>query len=354
MPKNRLFLDEPNALRQIIARFRVPSISSRRRPDHSTVEPLPGSDVRCKRDTPHHLDTPSPPRSNRHTGARMNATPRTVDKMRDRRSETTPSFGWFALAAMALLAFSSTSLTQVAGSSSSSPTSSFPPRLGTRTSTTPAPRFWAARHSATLSQAVLAGRTGTSHHRPSLTEGEASLASTPSLARRQQLHRQRKQREALLTRGGAVEEDDQDDNDEEIEAEVEIGVEVDVEEDDDVSDEEDEFFDEDEEEDVAMVESVMMKSDKSAPVYVDPYFMSPMMQIYTTIGTILLTRKIDMFNPRIVRTIRCVVAFPRPSLVPCVPVFLLRRIGREGTVHFSHSRAMPMFSPPAGFSSSCK
>ncbi|MGK3757006.1 MAG: hypothetical protein ACI8RD_009320, partial [Bacillariaceae sp.] len=40
--------------------------------------------------------------------------------------------------------------------------------------------------------------------------------------------------------------------------------------------------------------------------FVDPYFISPSMQIYTTFGTILVSRKIDMFSPKVVKVIRYV------------------------------------------------
>jgi hypothetical protein len=41
-------------------------------------------------------------------------------------------------------------------------------------------------------------------------------------------------------------------------------------------------------------------------VYDEPYFLSPMAQMYTTFGGMMLARKVDMFNPTIVRLLRCV------------------------------------------------
>lgn len=38
--------------------------------------------------------------------------------------------------------------------------------------------------------------------------------------------------------------------------------------------------------------------------FVEPYFISPSLQIYTTASTILLSRKFDMLNPKVVRVIR--------------------------------------------------
>lgn len=138
----------------------------------------------------------------------------------------------------------------------------------------------------------------------------------------------------LEFRGGAKEEkeedDDDDDGDEKEEDEVEVEAkeegkreESDNEEEDEMDVEEessetesdeddyydDETTDEEEEEETALAETLKKKSsskNKSAEPFVEPYFISPSLQMYTTFGTILLSRKIDMFNSKIVRLIRYV------------------------------------------------
>ena len=85
---------------------------------------------------------------------------------------------------------------------------------------------------------------------------------------------------------------------------------------DDSSDEDDYYDDvteEEEEEDSELASQLKKKSSISgstetgSETFVEPYFVSPSLQMYTTFGTILLSRKIDMFNPKIVRLTRCVL-----------------------------------------------
>lgn len=66
---------------------------------------------------------------------------------------------------------------------------------------------------------------------------------------------------------------------------------------------EDEAYDDDEydeEEDT----QVSGTSDKGE--YVDPYFVSPQIQLYAVFGSMMLTKRIDMFNPFVVKLIRYV------------------------------------------------
>jgi len=75
---------------------------------------------------------------------------------------------------------------------------------------------------------------------------------------------------------------------------------------DDVSSEEDDYYDDetDEEEESTELEETSNSSEKASEPFVEPYFISPSIQMYTTFGTILLSRKIDMLNPKMVRVIR--------------------------------------------------
>ncbi|MGK3740758.1 MAG: hypothetical protein ACI90V_007608 [Bacillariaceae sp.] len=113
------------------------------------------------------------------------------------------------------------------------------------------------------------------------------------------------QKKAFLLnyRGGA----DDDGSEDEVEAEVEADDSDDSEYDEE-SEEEEDYYDEEEEaeEDDKIIASVMKKSKGSETKFVDPYFISPSMQIYTTFGTILVSRKIDMFSPKVVKVIRYV------------------------------------------------
>mmetsp|Transcript_32477 Transcript_32477/g.76423 ORF Transcript_32477/g.76423 Transcript_32477/m.76423 type:complete len:408 (-) Transcript_32477:454-1677(-) len=93
-------------------------------------------------------------------------------------------------------------------------------------------------------------------------------------------------------------EDDEDDTTEDEESSEE-----------EESDEEDYYDDEteDEDEDTVLAYQLKKKSrsqEESTQEYVEPYFISPSLQMYSTFGTILLSRKIDMFNPKVVRLIR--------------------------------------------------
>jgi hypothetical protein len=49
--------------------------------------------------------------------------------------------------------------------------------------------------------------------------------------------------------------------------------------------------------------------------YLEPYFMSPSVQLYATFGCMILSNKIDMFSPFVVRLIRYVLRFIPSDLV---------------------------------------
>ena len=74
------------------------------------------------------------------------------------------------------------------------------------------------------------------------------------------------------------------------------------------SDEEDEYDDTDDEEDDE--EESDVEQDEAAPIakkniiYVDPLFPSPMMSLYSTVGIMLLSRKVDLFHPTVVKVAR--------------------------------------------------
>jgi len=132
------------------------------------------------------------------------------------------------------------------------------------------------------------------------------------------------ERSILALRGGEAEsksEKTNDENDDEkteeatVEESEDESDEYDTTEDDESSEEEEsdeeDYYDddetEDEAEDTVLAHQLKKKSrsqEESTQEYVEPYFISPSLQMYSTFGTILLSRKIDMFNPKVVRLIR--------------------------------------------------
>ena len=123
------------------------------------------------------------------------------------------------------------------------------------------------------------------------------------------LLQQQKEAKVISIRGGADDGEQNDENDDE----VEIGeYEEDYDESSDGSDEvnddssdEDEYYDDEtDKEDESELTSQLKNKGKSSETFVEPYFISPSLQMYTTFGTILLSRKIDMFKPSVVRLIR--------------------------------------------------
>lgn len=131
---------------------------------------------------------------------------------------------------------------------------------------------------------------------------------------------QQQQTKMISVRGGAKDEETNDDddavesgedNDEDEGSEIEEASD-DEDETDDVSSDDEDYYDEETDEEEEEEESVLASqlkkksSDKtkSSESFVEPYFVSPSLQMYTTFGTILLSRKIDMFNPKVVGLVR--------------------------------------------------
>ena len=117
---------------------------------------------------------------------------------------------------------------------------------------------------------------------------------------------------AEALRGGATEEededeeedaDDEDDEGDEVaveEAEEEEEDEYDDEDEDEYDVEEEDEYDDEEEED----EEENAVADASESEYDEPYFMSPSMQLYTTLGAMMLGSRVDLFTPAVVRLVR--------------------------------------------------
>jgi len=139
----------------------------------------------------------------------------------------------------------------------------------------------------------------------------------------------------LSIRGGATDDDDEDADAEEDEAEEED----EEEEEDDETDgdsSEDEYYDDDEseseeeeEEESSLASGLKKKSKSKTPSgeIVEPYFVSPSLQMYTTFGTILLSRKIDMFSPTVVRL--CRTLFVLYLLVQQAFIFYVRIMAKR-------------------------
>lgn len=121
----------------------------------------------------------------------------------------------------------------------------------------------------------------------------------------------------LWTRGGGSSgEEITDKTDQDEEDDTVLTNENDDDEEDELEDdEEDREFEEEsyDEEDTILIASIKSKdrrrnkSESDALEYDEPYFLSPGVQIYTSFAPLLISRKIDMFHPRIVRGLRCVL-----------------------------------------------
>jgi len=130
---------------------------------------------------------------------------------------------------------------------------------------------------------------------------------------------ERQQTKTIFVRGGAEDKDGDDDDAGEENCE-DIGSEDDEQyeetsdenESDGVSSDEEDYYDDetDEEEETELATrsekkpSTIGNKEKSSESFVEPYFVSPSLQMYTTFGTILLSRKVDMFNLKVVKLIR--------------------------------------------------
>lgn len=117
-----------------------------------------------------------------------------------------------------------------------------------------------------------------------------------------------------VLRGGATKkttEEDEDTDDEDNETDDEEGdVESDVEEEEEEDDEEveedeydadeyDDEYDEEEEEEEATSVTIADKGE-----IVEPNFVSPQLQLYSLLGSMMIAKKIDLFNPMVVKAIR--------------------------------------------------
>lgn len=123
-----------------------------------------------------------------------------------------------------------------------------------------------------------------------------------------------------VPRGGALEEDEEENSESDEQEKEEKNDEDAVEQEDENDD------DEEEEEEVVVVKKkkktrrklskslkqlkVREKEDAGTQVgesaYDEPYFASPMLQLYTTFGFMLISRKLDLFQPKVVRIARYV------------------------------------------------
>jgi hypothetical protein len=123
----------------------------------------------------------------------------------------------------------------------------------------------------------------------------------------------------LSTRGGGAnnkkEEEVESNNENALDEEKDLNEEEELDDEDDSEVEEEEEIETAEEvEDTVLVSSIKSKqkggkAKKDTAQYDEPYFLSPSMTMYTTFGAILISRKIDLFQPSIVRLLRYVSFF---------------------------------------------
>jgi len=142
-----------------------------------------------------------------------------------------------------------------------------------------------------------------------------------------------KQHSFMLNYRGGGDVDESDDSDSEDQTEVEEDNAEDSEYDEAESEEDDteDYYDDEEDadaEDDVILADVMKKSERKEKKFVDPYFISPSLQIYTTFGTILLSRKIDSFSPKIVRLIRFL--FVLQLVIQQAFIFYVRIMAKRG------------------------
>jgi hypothetical protein len=94
-----------------------------------------------------------------------------------------------------------------------------------------------------------------------------------------------------MFRGGAIEEDESDSEGYDSEYDDEY---------DDEEEEEDEESDENEQDDSAL----QATASTGEVEFVDPLYISPMMGMYSTVAVMMLSRRIDLFNPTVVKIAR--------------------------------------------------
>lgn len=196
-----------------------------------------------------------------------------------------------------------------------------------------------------VSTPSVASPSPTPHHLPKTTSTSFATSSGTFLAFVPQRSQPRISPEdiALLLRGGANGDDDTD-VDELEEDGGEENDDADVAEVEDEADEEDsadEYDNEDDEEedlvDTALVTSIKPKQKKTSGTtgkvteYDEPYSMPMTMTLYATLLPIMISRKVDLYNPAIVRTLRYVF-----TIKLCV--------GRTYTCADSKTHAVPVVS----------
>jgi len=142
-----------------------------------------------------------------------------------------------------------------------------------------------------------------------------------------------KQHSFMLNYRGGGDVDESDDSDSEDQTEVEEDGTEDSEYDEEESEEDDteDYYDDEDDTDTAddvILADVMKKSESKEKKFVDPYFISSSLQIYTTFGTILLSRKIDSFSPKIVRLIRFL--FVLQLVIQQAFIFYVRIMAKRG------------------------
>jgi hypothetical protein len=145
---------------------------------------------------------------------------------------------------------------------------------------------------------------------------------------------------ALTTRGGANDgededsDEDSDSSDSEDQEEESAAVAGENEVSDDDESEEDAYTDDEEDEETVKAVTVTpsksekkKKKQKGVEAYDEPFFMSPSMYLYTTFVPILISRKLDLYQPRVVRLLRCVavgVTVCRVCVFPLVVLLTFR------------------------------
>jgi len=135
-----------------------------------------------------------------------------------------------------------------------------------------------------------------------------------------------------VLRGGAskkaVEEDDETDDEETDEEDSDIESDVEEEDEDEEAEEDaydadeyDDEYDEEEEEEETSVTVADLGE------IVEPYFVSPQLQLYVMFGSMMITKKIDLFNPVIVKAIRFL--FITQLIVQQLFIFYIRIMAKK-------------------------
>jgi hypothetical protein len=110
-------------------------------------------------------------------------------------------------------------------------------------------------------------------------------------------------RTAECLRGGAVEESDGEDDYDEEEYD-EYDEETEGEQSEDAEEDEDEAEESDVEEEDENNEEGEIATKAKIEKYDDPLFPSPLMGLYSTMGIMMLSRRVDLFHPTVVKIAR--------------------------------------------------